>query len=152
MWKAKAHRNICHKCTPTGGPLVVAKHVCPKGTHLVNHNTNMLPHSHHRVHSHSLQQRWVSWRKKLGENQQEWPTVSDSPNEGDVTPPLKKVLAVVWGKVSVLHLLDICPSCKCLRIKINSPWPTWSGVDKTRLFGGTLPDCFRNLTRQLKEF
>ena len=37
-----------------------------------------------------------------------------SPDEGDVAPPLEEVLPVVGGKVPVLHLLDVCPSCKCL--------------------------------------
>ena len=38
-----------------------------------------------------------------------------SPYQGDVAPPLKEVLAIVGGKVPVLHLLDISSSCKCLK-------------------------------------
>ena len=55
---------------------------------------------------------------------QERPTELVSPDEGDVAPPLEEVLAVVWGKVSVLHLLDVRTSCKCLRTKVIPSLPS----------------------------
>ena len=73
-----------------------------------------------------------------------------SPDEGDVTPPLEKVLAVVGGEIPVVHLLDVRTGCKCLRIEVTSHSITWSNLCVIIIYISCFFYIFMNRFSQVK--